>query len=117
MRHRGRARVLFLVGVYVAIFLIPATGMAQTLVWSPSSGQVDGYKVFYNTTPSNQSNFLDVGNTTQCDLNILPLSEGVTYYISISAYNAVGESPPCTPVVFTPGDSTPPLPPMGLTTE
>jgi hypothetical protein len=90
---------------------------AETLVWDASSGTVDGYNVYYGTNHSDHSNYRDVGNTTQLDLNNLPLSEGVTYYLCVSAYNSAGESPPCAPVVFTPGDNTPPLPPIGLTTE
>jgi len=58
-----------------------------------------------------------MGNITHCDLNSLPLSEGIPYYLCVSAYNAAVESPPCAPVVFTPGDNTPTLPPVGLTTE
>jgi hypothetical protein len=90
---------------------------AATLVWDASSGTVEGYNVYYGTNPGDRSNFRDAGNTTQLDLNNLPLSEGVTYYLCVSAYNSAGESPPCAPVVFTPGDNTPPLPPIGLTTE
>lgn len=95
----------------------PAAGSAATLVWDASSGTVDGYKVHYGTISGNPSNTLDVGNTTLYDLNNLPLAEGVTYYICVSAYNAAGESQPCAPVAFTPGDNTPPLPPMGLMAE
>jgi hypothetical protein len=111
-----RDSVLSLV-VTLTLLISPAAIQAETLVWDASSGTVDGYNVYYGTNPSDQSNYRDVGNTTQLDLNNLPLSDGVTYYLSVSAYNSAGESPPCSPVVFTPGDNTPPLPPIGLTTE
>lgn len=101
----------------IAFFFTPAAVSAETLVWDASSGTVDGYHVYYGTTAGDQSNYRDVGNVTQLDLNNLPLSEGVTYYLCVSAYNEAGESPPCSPVVFTPGDNTPPIPPVGLTTE
>ena len=106
-----------LIWFFLAFFFTPAAVSAKTLVWDASSGAVDGYHVYYGTTPSDQSNYRDVGNVTQLDLNNLPLSEGVTYYLCVSAYNAAGKSPPCAPVVFTPGDNTPPIPPVGLTKE
>lgn len=99
------------------VFLASSNIQAQTLVWDPSSGTVDGYKVHYGTSPSAQSNYRDAGNATQYNIDSLPLSEGVTYYISVSAYNSAGESEPCAPVVYTPGDNTPPTPPIGLTTQ
>ena len=103
--------------VAMTLLLIPAAGMAGTLIWSASSGQVDGYKVHWSITENSLFNDRDVGNTTQYDLVKLPLSEGTTYFLSVSAYNSVGESPPCEPVVFTPGDNTPPAPPAGLASE
>ncbi len=106
-----------LIWALAAFFFTPASTAAETLVWDTSSGTVDGYKVYWGTNSTDRSNSTDVGNILQYDLNNLPLSEGVTYYLSVSAYNAVGESQPCAPVVFTPGDNTPPIPPVGLTTE
>ncbi|MBC2736874.1 MAG: fibronectin type III domain-containing protein [Desulfobacteraceae bacterium] len=113
----NRRHTLLSLVATLTLLVSPAVIQAETLVWDASSGTVEGYNVYYGTTPSDQSAYRDVGNTTQLDLNNLPLSEGVTYYLCVSAYNSVGESPPCAPVVFTPGDNTPPLPPIGLTTE
>ena len=106
-----------LIWALIVLFFTPTIISAETLVWDASSGTVNGYNVYYGTTPGDQSNYRDVGNVTQLDLNNLPLSEGVTYYLSVSAYNEAGESLPCTPVVFTPGDNTPPLPPIGVSTQ
>lgn len=118
MRQIGRAVVVWSIGIAVFFVLfIPTAGSAATLVWDASSGTVDGYNVHYGTSSGNPSSMVDVGNTTQYDLNNLPLSEGITYYICVSAYNTAGESQPCAPVAFTPGDNTPPLPPLGLMTE
>lgn len=103
--------------VTLSVLISPALIEAETLVWEASSGIVEGYKVYYGKNPSDRSNYRDVGNTKQLDLNNLPLSEGITYYLSVSAYNSAGESPPCAPVVFTSGDNTPPDPPTGLTTQ
>jgi len=115
-KWNGRHMLLSLI-VMLTLLISPAVIEAETLVWDASSGIVEGYNVYYGKNPSNRSNYRNVGNTTQLDLNNLPLSEGITYYLSVSAYNSAGESPPCAPVVFTPGDNTPPLPPTGLTTQ
>ncbi len=87
---------------------------AATLHWDPSSGTVDGYKVHYGTSSSNPSNSKDVGSATTYNLDNLPLSENVQYYFSVTAYNSAGESPPCPAVSYSPGDTTPPIPPVGL---
>jgi hypothetical protein len=87
---------------------------AATLRWAASTGSPDGYTVHYGTNAANPSNSKKVGNVTAYDLNQLPLSENVQYYFCVSAYNAAGESAPCSPVAYTPGDSTPPSPPVGL---
>ena len=90
---------------------------SATLVWNPSSGTVDGYKVYYGTSSSNPTNTIDVGNVTQYAIDPLPLSENTQYYFCVSAYNTAGESAPCAPVALTPADSTPPAPPGGLVAE
>jgi hypothetical protein len=108
--------VRIIVAAFLAI-VFPGLGKTASLVWDTSSGTVAGYKVYYGISPNDQSNYHDAGNTTQYDLDRLPLTEGVTYYLCVSAYNAAGESPPCAPVVFTPGDNTPPAPPGGLVAD
>ena len=116
----GKARriyALWIIGTAFAFLYNPAVSNAKTLIWSASSGQVDGYKVYWSTRRDSLTNSRDVGNSTRYDIDRLPLSEGVTYYLRVSAYNAAGESPPCAPVVFTPGDNTPPAPPGGLVAE
>ncbi len=90
---------------------------AATLRWSPSSGSPTGYKIYYGTNANNPSKSKDVGNKTSYNIDQLPLSENVRYFFCVSAYNAEGESAPCPPVGYTPGDSTPPSPPKGLTTS
>ena len=117
MKKPGWTNSVLIIISILTLFLLPATGHTASLVWSASSGVVDGYKVHWGTDGNYQSNSLDVGATTRYDLNMLPLSEGVTYQLCVSAYNAAGESPPCAPVVFIPGDNTPPAPPGGLSAE
>ena len=117
MKKHYRQASLLVPALAVIFSLTFAHAQAASLVWDPSTGLVDGYKVYYSTNPSDQTTFRDVGNTTQLNIDSLPLSEGLTYYFSVSAYNSAGESQPCSPVIFTPGDNTPPAPPIGLTPE
>lgn len=93
------------------------TADAATLNWDPSSGEVDGYKVYYGTNASSPSKSVDVGNVTKYTLDNLPLAEKTQYYFCVTAYNAAGESPPCDPVAYTQQDNTPPAPPKGLTAK
>ena len=107
------------VALMTTIFFCAAVSFATaaTLAWNASSGNVDGYKVHYGTTASNPSKSIDVGKATQYDIDKLPLNDNVEYFFCVSAYNAVGESDPCPPVAYTPADTTPPSPPVGLMAE
>ena len=105
--YRG---ILMLIMVFTTI----TVGSAATLVWDASAGTVDGYKVYYGTGATNPSESVNVGNVTQYAIDSLPLSENVQYYLSVSAYNTAGESDPTAPVAYTPADTTPPQPPVGL---
>ena len=101
----------------ILVFAVIPVVSAATLVWDASSGTVDGYKVHYGTSPTNHPNTVDVGSTTQYAIDTLPLSENTQYYFCVSAYNSAGESGRCAPVAYTPADSTPPAPPVGLSAE
>jgi len=97
--------------------MMPSLSFAETLVWGSSKGAIDGYKVYWGTNRDNPTNSIDVGHRASYHLDNLPLSDGVTHYISVSAYNSAGESPRCAPVAFTPGDKMPPEAPRGLIVE
>jgi hypothetical protein len=99
------------------VFTTVAVVSAASLVWDASTGTVDGYNVYYGTSATNPSESVNVGNVTQYSIDSLPLSENVQYYLSVSAYNTAGESDPCAPVAYTPADTTPPTPPVGLVAE
>ena len=113
MKRYATATILAL----AIVLTIISAGSAATLVWDASTGTVDGYKVHYGTSPTNHPNTVDVGSTTQYSIDTLPLSENTQYYFCVSAYNTAGESDPCAPVAYTPADTTPPTPPVGLVAE
>ncbi len=102
---------------FIVFFTMISVSSAATLLWETGGGTVDGYRVYYGTNSSNPSNTIDVGSTTQYNIDNLPLSENTQYYFCVSAYNTAGESAPCAPVAYTPADTTPPAPPVGLTAE
>ncbi len=99
------------------IMLITTNAFAANLVWDAATGSVDGYKVYYGTSASNPSNSVNAGSATAYNIDKLNLSENVQYFFCVSAYNDAGESVPCPPVAYTPADSTPPAPPIGLMAE
>jgi hypothetical protein len=49
-----------------------------------------GYKVYFGYSPGNYVDSIDIGNRTQCELSLLNLTEDVTHYISITAYDVSG---------------------------
>ncbi|WDP90753.1 MAG: fibronectin type III domain-containing protein [Desulfobacter sp.] len=104
----------FIIGL-ISLFLIPYLAMAESMIsWAPSSGVVDGYKLFYGTEYDNYSSELDVGLSTQYPMSQLPLKETTTYYFVVKAYNSTGMSEASNVISWTSGDMTPPLPPLNL---
>ena len=101
----------------IMVFASLSVVSAASLAWDPSNGTVDGYNVYYGTSATNPTESVNVGNVTQYSIDSLPLSENVQYYFCVSAYNTTGESLPCAPVAYTPADTTPPTPPVGLVAE
>ena len=65
--------------------------MEVRLKWDPSpSANVDGYRVFYGTSPGFHPSVQEVGNYTQC--TVIGLSAETDYYFVVRAYNDAGES-------------------------
>ena len=102
---------------FIIFFATISVVSAATLLWDPSSGTVDGYKVYYGTSSTHPTNMIDVGTATRLPIDPLPLSENTQYFFCVTAYNTAGESPPCAPVAYTPADTTPPAPPIDLIAE
>ncbi|MGC2578176.1 MAG: DUF4082 domain-containing protein [Terrimicrobiaceae bacterium] len=72
-----------------------------TLAWDASSGAT-GYRLRYGTTSENLGQPIDVGNTTT--RTVSNLNDATTYYFTVTAYNAAGESQPSNQVSYrTPG--------------
>ncbi len=103
--------------VLVLMMAIPSSAFsAPSLQWEASTGEVDGYRIYYGTSHGNFFMNKDVGNRTLYSLSALSLQRGTTYYFVVAAYNGAGESDPSNEVSWTvPADSTPPAPPQGLT--
>jgi len=102
--------------ILMIIFLIkPCSVFAEsTLVWDASSGEVQGYRIYYGMTQGQYDSSKDVGGMTQCSLFDLPLQEGNTYYFAVKAYNTAGESGPSNEVKWVVPDTSPPGPPQDL---
>jgi len=113
-----KRKIISSITILLAILIFAWTpAAAATLEWNTSSGTVEGYNVYYSTSATTPGNLIDVGNTAQFDIDTLSLTENVQYYFCVSAYNTAGESNPCSPVAYTPADTTPPTPPVGLIAE
>ena len=85
--------ILILLLLLCALILAPcpaANAATVTLLWDPSSGDVDGYIVYYGAESGNYDYSVDVGNFTSCSIS--GLQEGETYYFAARAYNANYES-------------------------
>jgi len=98
----------------ITLLAFAASSPAASLAWDPNTEPVDGYRIYYGTSETAQSQTLNVGNVTSYNLDALPLSENIPYYISLTAYNAAGESAKAGPLTYTPADRTPPSPPVGI---
>ena len=89
-----------------AILLQPVNGSSNVeqftnLVWTATSGIVNGYKLSVGITSGGTEvlNNVDVGNVTNYDLGILDFE--VTYYVSITPYNDNGDAENCEEYSFT----------------
>lgn len=77
-----------------------------TLAWNRSPGsEVTGYRIYYGVASGSYANSVTVGNVTS---NSIPgLTNGVTYFFAVKAYDANGvESVPSNEISFLPGRST-----------
>jgi len=106
--------VIYNLSLFFILMLCCTGALAETCVWEPASGDVTGYRLYYSKENGNFSTNVDVGNVTRYSLDALPLKEGITYYFAVTAYNAISETAFSQSAVWTPPDTTPPIPPTGL---
>jgi hypothetical protein len=111
----ARYRLWFSVA-FLSIFMA-GSAVAATISWAPSTGETSGYYLHYGTSAYSAIKKINVGNKTQYNLDAIPLTSGKKYYFWVTAYNAAGESKPTQAIPYTRGDTTPPSPPKGLTSN
>jgi len=73
---------------FSALFLITQTsyGASLNLEWNANTEtDLDGYNVYYGTSPGSYGEPIDVGNVTEHELT--GLNEGTTYYVALTAYD------------------------------
>lgn len=106
-----------LVGMLVLFSLVlpMQASAAGTLTWDASTGEVQGYKVYYGTASGGPyPSSANAGTARTYSLNNLPLQEKTNYYFVVRAYNQAGESANSNQVTQSVNDSTPPAPPRGV---
>jgi hypothetical protein len=107
-----------LAAMLILSFALPLTAFAEPkLVWDPSTGEVNGYRIYYGLATGSYASNKDVGSVTEFPLANLPLQEKKTYYFTAKAYNGAGESAGSNEVSWTVPDRTPPAVPLGVTVE
>jgi hypothetical protein len=107
----------FLGSGIVLLFLTCLVPMASgaTLAWDEVAG-AEEYIVYWGTSVGSYSNSRSAGINNSYSLDSISLDEGVVYYFTVTAKNAAGESGYADPpIVYEPGDATPPTPPTGVT--
>jgi hypothetical protein len=106
------------VGFIILLFIIPNPAFSEPkLTWDTSSGQVDGYRIYYGTTQGTYSSNKDVGKVTEYSLANLSLQERKTYYFIARAYNSAGESGDSNWISWKVPDSTAPAPVQSVDVE
>ncbi len=86
----GGEDVKRILGIIPFLFLLSTAEAAYLdLAWDPNTEpDLAGYRVYYGTESRAYIDFVDVGKVTAYCLD--SLLEGVTYYISITAYDTAG---------------------------
>lgn len=111
----------FFIAIFlIIIFSIYAHASDSMLKWDASTEDVSGYIIYYGLSLENYPLSEDVGNVTQYPLANFTLSEGTTYFFVVRGYNAAGESGDSNVISYAvpiAGDTTPPLPPEGVSGE
>lgn len=92
------------------ILFMAAPAFAASLVWDASTGQVNGYIVYFGPTSGDHAAFhYENGIATSCDLVNLNLVPGVDYTFTVRAWNSAGESGDSNSVPYTLPAYSPPV--------
>lgn len=102
MRKKFCAVIPFL--AVLLMCFVPVADAAPRLVWDASTGQVDGYKVYY-TDGTNQ--YQKIVTMPECPLADLNLEPGKSYTFWVTAYNTAGESGSSNTVAYDVAEYTP----------
>ncbi|MCD4720922.1 MAG: fibronectin type III domain-containing protein, partial [Desulfobacula sp.] len=117
---KQKIKCFFITVFIIAIYCVHVHASDSMLKWDASTGDVTGYTIYYGLSQGSYPFSEDVGNVTQYSLNNFSLSEGTTYYFVVRAYNAAGESGDSNVTSYavpSAGDTTPPVPPEGVSGE
>ncbi|MCP4114856.1 MAG: fibronectin type III domain-containing protein [Desulfobacteraceae bacterium] len=120
MRKNKSCSILML--LITLIFIAGSTSLAATIKWE-ASGNIDGFKIYYGDDKNalnkeSMTLIATVGkDVLSYSLDSISLTPNTTYYFAVTTYNAIGESELSKVKEYTPGDQTPPAPPIGLKTE
>lgn len=100
--------------IVMFITSICAYGADPYLSWDESTGEVDGYKIYYGIAATGMTSTKDVGLANTYFLKNLSLADGVKYYFGVKAYNEAGESAMSNVVSWTWVVLKPPGPPPNV---
>src|SRR5881396_1545551 len=95
--------------LYSGLFLhaaAAATGLALSWQASPSSPNIDGYRVYYGTSSGNYSQHVDVLGTATT-ASVANAAAGSTYYYTVAAYKGSLESTRSNEVISSVPSATP----------
>ncbi len=105
--YHVRILLLFTVASLLSLYPNPenlhASTSDVTVSWQANTdgSPVNGYKLYYGIESKHYSESIDVGNSTNYTLSNLPPG---TYYMALTAYNDLGESPYSEETSFTIND-------------
>ena len=102
-RRRNPLAAALAVALALSPALLTASPRDYVLQWIPPSGTVEGYRAHLGSAPSLYSQVIDLGVVPVDPDGIgratLTLDSASDYYVSLTAYNGAGESPPSNEIV------------------
>ena len=98
-----------LILAFLLVLFITVPAFAASLVWDASTGQVNGYIVYFGPTSGDHAQYhYDNGTDTSCDMSNLNLVPGIDYTFTVRAWNTAGESGDSNSVTYTVPAYSPP---------